>query len=65
MTLRDAVNALQNPAALHIACTRPTAQPGVVDQFIADLKEAVKEAKASTDPKGTMVSLYGEHTSSD
>lgn len=31
----------------------------VVDQFLADLKDAVREAKVSPSGKGTMVSLYG------
>lgn len=57
----DAVNALQNPPALHIACTRPTAQPGVVEQLVQDLKEAIAEAKKGGGGKdGTMVTLYGD-----
>jgi len=30
-----------------------------VDQFIADLKDSVKEAKVAPSGTGTMVSLYG------
>ncbi|KAF9010763.1 pyridoxal phosphate-dependent transferase [Cyathus striatus] len=56
------LNAIANPAAVHIACTRLTLQ--VVDQFIADLKDAVKEAKVAPSGKGTMVSLYGLGNSS-
>jgi sphinganine-1-phosphate aldolase len=33
-----------------------------VDQFLADLKDAVKEAKIAPSGKGTMVSLYGIFT---
>ncbi|KAF9446347.1 PLP-dependent transferase [Macrolepiota fuliginosa MF-IS2] len=51
------LNALLDPKAVHIACTRLTLQ--AVDQFIADLKDAVKEAKVSPSGKGTMVSVYG------
>ena len=54
-----AVNALQNPPALHICCTRLTVP--VVDAFIADLKGAIEEARAlpSGQGKGTMVQIYG------
>ena len=31
----------------------------VVDNFIADLKDAVREAKLTPSGKGTMVMLYG------
>lgn len=31
----------------------------VVDNFIADLKDAVQEAKLAPDGQGTMVMLYG------
>ena len=31
----------------------------MVDTFIADLKDAVREAKVSPSGKGTMVALYG------
>ena len=52
------LNALSAPAAVHIAVTRLTVP--VVDQFIADLKDAVKEAQLEPGGKGTMVMLYGE-----
>ncbi|RDB16698.1 Sphingosine-1-phosphate lyase [Hypsizygus marmoreus] len=51
------LNALSGPAAVHIACTRLTVS--MVDTFIADLKDAVKEAKVAPSGKGTMVALYG------
>ncbi|KAH9839172.1 pyridoxal phosphate-dependent transferase [Rhodofomes roseus] len=51
------LNALSGPAALHIAVTRLTVP--VVDQFIADLKDAVREAQLSPSGQGTMVRLYG------
>ncbi|RPD57568.1 PLP-dependent transferase [Lentinus tigrinus ALCF2SS1-7] len=51
------LNAISNPAAVHIACTRLTVP--VVDNFIADLKDAVREAKLAPNGNGTMVMLYG------
>ncbi|ETW81089.1 glutamate decarboxylase/sphingosine phosphate lyase [Heterobasidion irregulare TC 32-1] len=51
------LNALQNPPAVHIACTRLTVP--VVDTFIQDLKESVREVKGKPAGKGTMVALYG------
>lgn len=35
----------------------------MVDTFIADLKDAIKEAKITPSGQGTMVALYGEHCS--
>ena len=53
------LSALQNPAALHVACTRLTA--GYIDDLIRDLKATVKEL-ISTDSnpssEGT-AALYG------
>ncbi|KAI0335162.1 PLP-dependent transferase [Cubamyces sp. BRFM 1775] len=51
------LNAISNPAAVHIAVTRLTVP--VVDQFIADLKDAVRDAKLAPSGQGTMVMLYG------
>ncbi|KAJ7497639.1 pyridoxal phosphate-dependent transferase [Mycena latifolia] len=56
------LNALTGPAAVHIACTRLTVEK--VDVFIADLKDAVKEAKNTPSGKGTMVAVYGLGNSS-
>ncbi|KAH7889086.1 pyridoxal phosphate-dependent transferase [Phlebopus sp. FC_14] len=56
------LNALSQPAAVHIACTRLTIP--LVDTFIADLKASVKEAKMAPTGKGTMVALYGLGNSS-
>jgi sphinganine-1-phosphate aldolase len=33
----------------------------VVDQFIADLKDCVREAKAKPSETGQMVTVYGTH----
>lgn len=51
------LNALSAPAAVHIAATRLTVP--AVDQFIADLKDAVRDAQLEPSGKGTMVVLYG------
>lgn len=53
------VNALQDPPALHICCTRLTIP--VVDAFLTDLKAAVDDVKASpnTNSDGSMVQIYG------
>jgi sphinganine-1-phosphate aldolase len=39
------LNGLQKPSALHFCVTRPNTRPGVVDQFAADLAEAVAFAR--------------------
>ncbi|KAI0645770.1 PLP-dependent transferase [Trametes meyenii] len=51
------LNALSEPAAVHIAVTRLTVP--VVDVLIADLKDAIRDAKLAPSGKGTMVMLYG------
>ncbi|EPQ57117.1 PLP-dependent transferase [Gloeophyllum trabeum ATCC 11539] len=56
------LNGLMRPAAVHIACTRLTVP--IVDQFIADLKDSVNEAKLSPSGQGSMVAVYGLGTSS-
>ncbi|KPV71727.1 uncharacterized protein RHOBADRAFT_56350 [Rhodotorula graminis WP1] len=57
------LNALQDPPALHIACTRLTVP--AVDDFLRDLRLAVDEVKALEEPgKGSMVMLYGLGTGS-
>ncbi|TFK53493.1 PLP-dependent transferase [Heliocybe sulcata] len=56
------LNGLTNPAAVHIACTRLTVP--IVDTFIADLKDAVQEAKLRPSGQGSMVAVYGLGNSS-
>ncbi|PVG02577.1 putative sphingosine-1-phosphate lyase [Serendipita vermifera] len=56
------LNALANPAGLHIACTRLTVP--MVDQLIADLKDCVESVKGRPLGKGNMVTLYGLGSSS-
>ncbi|KAG0142911.1 hypothetical protein CROQUDRAFT_81635 [Cronartium quercuum f. sp. fusiforme G11] len=57
------LNALQNPPALHIACTRPTVP--AIDGLIIDLKAGIEKVKTeSGETKGDMVTLYGLGSSS-
>lgn len=50
------VNALQNPPALHIACTRLTVP--VIDDLLRDLRKAVDEVKQTYESgKGGMVTM--------
>merc|ERR1719487_3081990 len=57
------LNALQNPPALHIACTRLTVN--AVDDLLRDLRTAVDEVKATSESgKGGMVTMYGLGSSS-
>ncbi|GAA6064716.1 hypothetical protein JCM10212_000830 [Sporobolomyces blumeae] len=52
------LNALQNPPAIHIACTKLTV--AAVDDFLRDLRTAVDEVKAMDKAGGgSMVTLYG------
>lgn len=51
------LNGIVRPDAIHIAVTRLTVP--VVDTFIADLHDAVKQAELSPSGQGTMVQLYG------
>ena len=54
-------NGQQYPNAIHMAVTRPQAQPGVVEAFAADLAEAVVYARAEEASGSGTVSgaLYG------
>lgn len=45
------------PPAIHIAVTKLTVP--IVDDFIRDLKDSVKEAKVKGGKPGSMASLYG------
>lgn len=57
--LCNLVNALQNPPAVHICCTRLTVP--VVGTFLSDLREAVEEVKIIPEgaQEGSMVQIYG------
>jgi len=56
------LNALSKPAAVHIACTRLTVP--VTHNFIADLKDSVRDAKGKPAGEGNMVAVYGLGNSS-
>ncbi|EMD37692.1 hypothetical protein CERSUDRAFT_114330 [Gelatoporia subvermispora B] len=56
------LNGLSRPGAVHIAVTRLTVPH--VDEFIADLKDSVREARFAPPGKGTMMTLYGLGSSS-
>ncbi|KAF7321892.1 Sphinganine-1-phosphate aldolase [Mycena kentingensis (nom. inval.)] len=56
------LNALTGPAAVHIACTKLTV--GKEEEFIADLKDSIREAKLEPSGQGTMVAVYGLGNSS-
>jgi sphinganine-1-phosphate aldolase len=51
------LNALQFPAALHIACTLLTV--GHEDDFLSDLRDAVQEAQSAPIQEGGMAAVYG------
>ncbi|KAF8624627.1 hypothetical protein AX15_005781 [Amanita polypyramis BW_CC] len=56
------LSALSGPPAVHISVTKLTV--GNVENFIADLKDSVREAKMTPSGKGLMVSVYGLGNSS-
>src|SRR5215212_5698658 len=53
------LNGLQYPNALHMAVTRPQTQPGVVEEFAADLDAAVAYARESGDEPAESSAVYG------
>ncbi len=52
-------NGQQYPDAIHMAVTRPQAQPGVVDRFTADLADAVAYAAAGPPEPPETGAVYG------
>ncbi|HEX5947419.1 MAG TPA: aspartate aminotransferase family protein [Acidimicrobiales bacterium] len=52
-------NGQQYPNAIHMAVTRPQTQPGVAEQFAADLDEAVAIAKERKDEAPFSAAIYG------
>jgi glutamate/tyrosine decarboxylase-like PLP-dependent enzyme len=52
-------NGQQYPNSIHMAVTRPQTQPGLVDQFAADLAEAVAYAHEHKDEKPMSAAVYG------
>jgi glutamate/tyrosine decarboxylase-like PLP-dependent enzyme len=53
------LNGVQHPAGLHFCVTRPTAAPGVVDRFLADLTAAVEVARGLPPGSARSGALYG------
>lgn len=52
-------NGQQYPNAIHMCVTRPQTQPGVVEQFDADLAEAVAYAKEHAGETPASAAVYG------
>lgn len=53
------LNGLHKPAAVHLCVTLRHAQPGVAEQFLEHLRDAVEHVKANPGEKGTMAPVYG------
>ncbi|CAB4553608.1 MAG: aminotransferase class V-fold PLP-dependent enzyme [Actinobacteria bacterium] len=53
------MNGLQHPPALHFCVTRPNTAPGVIDQFAADLHEAVGYARERRGTSPRSGATYG------
>lgn len=53
------LNGLLAPPAVHICVTLRHTQPGVVDKFVNDLKEAIEHVKRNPDEKGGLAPIYG------
>jgi glutamate/tyrosine decarboxylase-like PLP-dependent enzyme len=53
------LNGLHLPAALHFCVTRPSARPEIVEAFLADLGEAVDEARRPARATPRSGALYG------
>jgi glutamate/tyrosine decarboxylase-like PLP-dependent enzyme len=53
------LNGLHKPPAMHIAVTLPHTQPGVAENFLADLRESVEAVRAQPHSEGGMAPIYG------
>jgi glutamate/tyrosine decarboxylase-like PLP-dependent enzyme len=53
------LNGLHHPPAVHICVTLRHTQPGVAEQFLADLAQAVDAVRAQPEKEGGMAPLYG------
>jgi len=53
------LNGLQLPPAVHMALTIRHTQPGFVERFLGDLREAVAYVKSHPEMQGTMGPVYG------
>jgi hypothetical protein len=60
MTKRGwSLNGLQKPAAVHLCVTLRHAQPGVVEKFLADLKDSADAVRGSPPTGEGMAPVYG------
>jgi sphinganine-1-phosphate aldolase len=60
MTRRGwSLNGLHKPRAVHICVTLPHTQPGVAEQFLADLRSAVDFVQQNPDAQDGMAPVYG------
>lgn len=53
------LNGLHRPSCVHIAVTLRHAQDGVVERFLADLRESVEQVQSSPAEHGGMAPVYG------
>ncbi len=53
------LNGLHRPPAVHICVTQRHAQPGVVEQFLDDLRSSVEEVRLRPHARGGMAPIYG------
>jgi sphinganine-1-phosphate aldolase len=53
------LNGLHRPSCVHLCVTLRHAQPGVVERFLEDLREAVEHVRAHPEEKGGMAPVYG------
>lgn len=53
------LNGLHSPPAVHLCVTLRHTQPGVAEQFIVDLKEAIAYVKANPDAPSGVGPIYG------
>jgi glutamate/tyrosine decarboxylase-like PLP-dependent enzyme len=53
------LNGQQYPDAIHMAVTRPQAQPGVVEKFATDLADAVDYAASGPEDPPASGAIYG------
>jgi sphinganine-1-phosphate aldolase len=58
-TMGWSLNGLQKPPALHLAVTLRQTQPGLAEQFLADLRSAVEYVKGNPQMQGSMGPVYG------
>jgi sphinganine-1-phosphate aldolase len=53
------LNGLHHPPAVHLCVTLRTAEPGVKERFVADLRDAVRHVKEHPGEKEGMAPVYG------